>query len=87
MVLHIIVHSDDQISLRIIQSRHDRVVLTKILSQIDPFYIGIFLCERMNRTPGIISGIVVHQYKLAFISIQFPEFLNSKLHNFSNSLF
>ena len=35
MVLHIIVHSDDQITLCIIHSRHDRVMLSKILRKID----------------------------------------------------
>ena len=67
MILHIVIHSQDQLSLSIIHSGHNGIVLSKILSQVDSFYIWIFFCKSMYGFPGMVSGIIIYQNKFTLV--------------------
>ena len=84
MILHIVVHPQDKISLRIVQTRHDRIMLSEIFRQINAFHIRIFLRKFMDGTPGIVSGVIVYQHELTFIIVHPFELFYGQLHYFSD---
>ena len=87
MVLHIIIHSDDQVSLCMIHGRHDRIVLSEILGKVDSLDIRMLLCQCMDRIPCSISGIIVDQHKFTLVVLQFLKFFYSQFYHFADGMF
>ena len=87
MVLHVIIHSNDQISLRMIHSRHDRIVLSEILGKVDSLDIRMFLCQCMDCIPRSIPGIIVDQHKFTLVVFQFLKFFYSQFYHFADGMF
>ena len=87
MILHIIIHSHDQLTLCLGHCRHDRIVLSEIFGKVDSLYIWVFIGKCFDSLPGSIPGIIVYKHKFAFVFIKFLKFLYGKLYNLTNGMF
>ena len=54
MILQVVIHSDDKISVHIVKTGHDRGVLPEISGQIHSFYIAVFLTHAGDSAERIV---------------------------------
>lgn len=88
MCLHIIIHTKNKISLRVVECGHQRIMLAKIAQQIDSFDIFILFSQLFDLSIRIIFWrSIVYQDKFTVISVHFFEFFHHHLYNLPNRCF
>ena len=65
MGLHIVIHSDDSVAFRVVQSRHRSVVLAAVLGQTDGLDVRIILVESFDRCQhlALVRGAVIYEHE------------------------
>ena len=64
IMLQVIIHDDDDLTRGMVQTRHDRVVLSDILAKVEANDKRVCLCQRPDHVPRRIRTVIVHEDQL-----------------------
>ena len=81
--LPVIIHADQDLSLHLMEARHQRGVLSEIPGQIHSYDILLLVTKLPDHLKCVIRRAIIHQYDL--IGIPLPELLHLLLDLFHHA--
>ena len=79
--LEVVVHAEDQVSVGVVETAHDAVVLAEVPHERDAVDRRVLLGEATDLGVGVIGRAVVHQEEIALVAGEARELVRHHLHD------